>query len=554
MINFESVIEQALGPVSRQELQTLRKLTTMRAYPAGQTIIQEGAQENTFYIIATGEVAILKATNTSNPHTLVTRKAGEFFGEMALIEHKPRSASVVASTDTTVIEMTEDVFRRLLSQSPNLALTVMERIAAMLRASSARLAQENVRLQTLYDVAQVLNSTLQPDQMLYLLLDRVMETTPAQRGCLALMSDNHLQFSIGRNLDRQQYESPDFADQRALLSQAALTQTPLWANSQAGVEIFGHPPGAATQNQPYTSIILPLISNGITLGVIYLANAHPDQPISTADPELLLALAHQAATALRNIRQVEQIKAAERDKRELEVASRIQLSLLPGRSPAVPGVHLAARIVQAQHVGGDYYDYFVDAAGRLTILIVDVAGHGVGSALFAATTRSILRLEGLRGGNIAKILRRANATIYEDAYRAYLHLTAFYARFEPQTRRLSYSNAGHTPPLLWQAATGHILKLDTEGLPLGILDDCDYDMAAITLAPGDVVLFYTDGFVEAADSQDRQIGDAYLGALLAGYHTEPGEALINRMFAAVERHCAPLPAQDDLTMVVMHVV
>lgn len=554
MINFKTVIEQALGPVSQQELQTLRELTTLRTYPAGQTIIQEGALESTFYIVAAGQVAILKETNSSNPHTLVSRKAGEFFGEMALIEKKPRSASVVATTETTVIEMNEDIFRRLLSQSPSLAFILMERIAAMLRASSARLAQENMRLQTLYDVAQALNSTLEPEQMLDLLLDKVLERAPAQRGCLALMGDSQLQFSIGRNLDQTRYESPDFAEQRALLNRAAITQTPIWCNSQAGIEIAGNPAGPENQDQSYTAIILPLISNGLTLGAIYVDNGQAGQLISAADPELLLALAHQAATALRNARQVEQIKEAERDKRELEVASRIQLSLLPARAPAVPGVHLAAKIVQAQHVGGDYYDYFVDEAGRLNILIVDVAGHGVGSALFAATTRSVLRLEGIGGGPIAKILRRANASIYEDAYRAYLHLTAFYARFDPHSRRLSYSNAGHNPPLLWQAATGQILRLDTEGLPLGILDDCEYKTAEITLAPGDVVLFYTDGFVEAVDSQDRQIGDDYLGDLIANHHAEPGQALIKRMFAAVEAHCDPLQAQDDLTVVVMQVV
>jgi sigma-B regulation protein RsbU (phosphoserine phosphatase) len=202
--------------------------------------------------------------------------------------------------------------------------------------------------------------------------------------------------------------------------------------------------------------------------------------------------------------------------------------------------------VPAANVGGDYYDFLVDEGGGLALVIADVAGHSIGSALMMAMGRSILRCELAGGGEPAAVLRATNAALFDDLVRAGLFITAFCARFDPATRRLAYANAGHNPPLLRRAADGVTRELDADGASLGILQDLEFEPGKTALEAGDVLVLYTDGITEAP-GPDGQFGEERLRAAL---DDRPPGALVEAIYAAVRAHAGDVRA-DDVTLVAL---
>ena len=140
----------------------------------------------------------------------------------------------------------------------------------------------------------------------------------------------------------------------------------------------------------------------------------------------------------------------------------------------------------AANVGGDYYDFFVDEGGRISLVIADVAGHSIGSALMMAMARTILRRELHEGSDPAAVIAATNAALFDDLVRSSLFLTVFCVRFEPLTGVLEYANGGHNPPLL-RRASGEMLELDADGAAVGILRDVEFERGRVELAHGDAL-------------------------------------------------------------------
>lgn len=249
-------------------------------------------------------------------------------------------------------------------------------------------------------------------------------------------------------------------------------------------------------------------------------------------------------------------RRTEESRHELEIAKHIQLSLLPHAPLRTPHMEIAGICVPAMQVGGDYYDYF-ENCGAIDIVIADVSGHSVGAALLMTEVRSTLRAETRKTANAlsgpAELLRDLNELLHEDLFGAELFITMFYVRFLPQTRMLQYANAGHNPPLLLRAEGSMCAQLDADGLVLGVMRAVDFKEESVELAPGDRLLFYTDGITEA---QNRD-GDFFgLERLCNAFRTHralaPGE-LIHAVLDEVRAFRGEAPAADDVAMVVAHV-
>jgi len=217
--------------------------------------------------------------------------------------------------------------------------------------------------------------------------------------------------------------------------------------------------------------------------------------------------------------------------------------------PRAAGMSLSASCVPASDVGGDYYDFLLDDEGRLFLLIADVAGHSIGSALMMAVLRSILRRELSVGQGPGEALQATNRALFDDLVRAELFVTVFCVMYDSASRMLTYANGGHNLPLLYRAENNQIVELDTGGAALGILADEPFDARSITLEPGDVVLLYTDGVVEAAGPDGNQLGDERLAELVRDNASSGPSGLIATVEAAVRAHSSGAPPQDDITMV-----
>ena len=298
------------------------------------------------------------------------------------------------------------------------------------------------------------------------------------------------------------------------------------------------------------AIAIPLVSQGELVGVLNLGPRMSQQDYSSDDRSLLNTLASQAAPAVRVAQLVrqQQIEARERERieQELRVARLIQQTLLPKELPALPGWRLAAYYQPARAVGGDFYDFLPFADGRLGIVIGDVTDKGVPAALVMATTRSILRTAAQEGAaSPGDVLARANDLLFPDIPPR-MFVTCLYGILNPHTGALVYANAGHDLP--HQRQEGGAVELRATGMPLGLMPGMSYEERETLLAPGDSILFYSDGLVEAHNPERDMFGFPRLMMLMSDWtDTTP---LIERMLNELTAFTgAGWEQEDDVTLV-----
>lgn len=237
---------------------------------------------------------------------------------------------------------------------------------------------------------------------------------------------------------------------------------------------------------------------------------------------------------------------------ELAIGQQIQLSLLPAHCPDIPGWEITAVYQAARQVGGDLYDFILppDDPHTLNLVIADVTGKGVPAALFMAFSRTIIRAEAAHGLGPAATLIKANQFIVRDI-RSRLFLSAFYASLNTQTGRMVFANGGHDWPLLLSAATGAVQELRIPGLVLGAFPEVPLEEGEIMVAPGDMLIFYTDGVTEARNAAGQFFGEERLKATVAAHRGAGAEWLLQGVVTAVSRFVGSTPQSDDFTMVVV---
>jgi sigma-B regulation protein RsbU (phosphoserine phosphatase) len=247
----------------------------------------------------------------------------------------------------------------------------------------------------------------------------------------------------------------------------------------------------------------------------------------------------------------EEVKAKAMEK-DLALGQQIQLGLLPERSPSIPGWEFATFYQAAREVGGDFYD-FVELDGqnrRLGMVIADVAGKGVPAALFMARGSTIIRTTAQARRSPMAALQLANK-LMRQGRKADLFLTAFYAVLDTENGRLAYTNAGHNPPLWVQPTTGRAQPLHTPGIVLGIFEEVELAESEVVVAPGDYLVFFTDGVTEAMNAShapfDQQQLEAAISAALGG----SAQDVLNGIVAAVRAYTGDIPQSDDLTLFVV---
>ena len=295
----------------------------------------------------------------------------------------------------------------------------------------------------------------------------------------------------------------------------------------------------------------PINVEGQPIGVISAFSRTAKGIFTSEFLELFSSLAGQVGVAFRNAEQTAHLIAAKEQQRELEIAKNIQLSLLPTKIPEVSGIRLGGICIPAKEVGGDYYDYLFHDDGRLDLVIADVSGHNVGAALIMSEARTMIRSRSGQYSNPDDLLRELNQFLYEDLTRAELFITLFYLQYRPDTRVVEYASAGHSPTLLWQAAHNQCLRLDPEGLIVGVKKDFPYEKDSYKLASGDVLLLYTDGLIEAANEEDELFGEQRLAGLLKENHHLQPQDLINYIVDQVRLFSGHQNFTDDVSMIVL---
>ncbi len=287
---------------------------------------------------------------------------------------------------------------------------------------------------------------------------------------------------------------------------------------------------------------------GSSLGALVLTGRPEGRAYLTGEIKLMTTIAALAAAFIRNERLAEAARGAEARLREGEIAREIHRGLLPRHDPLFAGLDVSGGFRAAEGVGGDYYGYVAMADGSLGIAIADVSGHGVGAALYMAIAKGALQSEARDILSAGDVLGRVNEVLASDFAASDMFATFVFARFLPDGRRIVWSNAGHNPPLLLRG-NGDVEPLKPCGPALGIVAGARWRDVDQRFAPGDVLLLYTDGLVEARDGAKRQFGMERLieaARRPAGTAAEIRENVLN----ALSLHVGATPFGDDVTMVV----
>ena len=274
-------------------------------------------------------------------------------------------------------------------------------------------------------------------------------------------------------------------------------------------------------------------------------------PFTAGEKKLVTAVAAMAGIFIENGTLAQRMKQQERVVRELEIAREIQRSLLPSTRPAARGLQVAGAMRPASEMGGDHYGWIVLPDGRLGVVVADVMGHDIAATIGMVVARSIVRVVASDGSGPARVLERANALLCEDLGRPGLFVTAFYALIDGSTGDLSYSSAGHHPPVLIRA--GKPLPMRRElmeaGPGLGILESAEYPEGRGRLEQGDLMILYTDGVVEARSPSGELFGTDRLAKVAAAAADRPVEAVCDAVFDALAAFTESLAASDDTTVV-----
>ena len=308
-------------------------------------------------------------------------------------------------------------------------------------------------------------------------------------------------------------------------------------------------PAAAIKEGIASMLCVGLMRAGKAFGAI---TAYTIQPRVFDQEEVVLfqAMANQSAVAIEIAELHRELVEAHRIEHELDIAGDILRNLIPSQSPQPDGFEFAALNIPSFEVGGDFYDFIDLPSEHLGIVIADVVGKGIPSAILMSAARAALRAEIEGSVFIRDIVARVNRGLCRDT-RPHEFVTLFYASLNVREHVITYTNAGHNPPLLLRY--GLEMFLDDGGPPLGLFRDQVYREGQVKLEPSDVLLLFTDGITEATDREGNLFGEERLRRVLRSHRDASAEDILNHIRDAIRTFIRGTPQADDMTMVVVKV-
>ncbi len=409
---------------------------------------------------------------------------------------------------------------------------------------------KQAHLATLYEITRTLNSSLDLDEVLHNIMDRVIEVTGAERGFLMLCDDQQeeLDFQVARGIDRSDLTSPAFQVSTTIIREVKQSRKPLLTDNAQYDERFRR--GESIMVLGLRSILcVPILVKERLIGLVYVDNRLHAGLFNEDHRDLLAAFASQAGIAIENARLYHVAVEKGRMEKELQLARDIQRGLLPRELPVLPGYEIAADWRSAREVAGDFYDCFELDGGKLGLVVADVSDKGAPAALFMAVARSLIRGTALTAATPEEALQRANLTILTDT-RSGMFVTVYYAIIEPGGK-LTGVNAGHNRPLVYRARSGEHEFLPRGGRPLGWFEALPVHAVPIQLEPGDILVFYTDGLTEAENVRREPYGDNRLVETVRGAATRPAGGVMEAITHSVKAFMGVAPPFDDMTVVVL---
>ena len=417
------------------------------------------------------------------------------------------------------------------------------------KASWQLSADPETQLKALIEISSNLGSTLSVKEILPKLLDSLFNIfVQADRGFVIMRPKPDAPLVPVASKARRPGDEDNMRISRTIVEQAVSGKKAILSADAATDERFNMAQSIA-DFQIRSLICAPLIAkDGTSLGVIQIDTRNQMSRFSDQDLQVLVGVANQASIAMDNARLHEDAVKQRALQRDLEVANQMQHALLPSKSPQVPGYHFFEFYESAYLVGGDYYDYVMLPDDRFAVIVGDVAGKGVSAAILMAKLSGDVRFWLAREPDTAKAMGEINASFsshgWDDRF-----VTMVIALIDPRTQTLTLVNAGHMPPML-RNANGEVIEIggDITGLPVGVMDDYQFEAYQRELEPGDFVTIFTDGFSEAMNSNRDLYGIEKMIEVLSNKEVGPYE-LGKHLLDDVRTFAGDFPQSDDMCLV-----
>ncbi len=288
-------------------------------------------------------------------------------------------------------------------------------------------------------------------------------------------------------------------------------------------------------------------------GLAVLGPRLSEEPYSTRDKRLLASVASQAGIAIRSIslaeKMAERMEAERRADQEMQIARQVQSRLLPQQVPVLKTLDIAGKCIQTRAVGGDYYDFLDFGAGKLGLVLADISGKGMSSALLMANLQANLRGQyALALEDLPRLLQSVNYLFFKNTETSH-YATTFFSIYDDQRRTLRYVNCGHNPPIVLRA-NGAVERLEATATVLGLFEEWTCTVADLSLASGDALVIYTDGISEAAEGDDaEEFGEERLIASIRAHRQQSSAEMLDAIVAEVQLFSQGWQA-DDMTLIV----
>jgi len=432
-------------------------------------------------------------------------------------------------------------------------LSLLELLASRMAMAldNARLYRRSVRqaraLQLLNEISREMSSVLVLDELLRKIGTLTKRLIDYHRFSILLADEQAQTFNAVISLKQDEHE-PERGmvrfGQGIVGAAADLRQTVVVP------DVTKDPRYVLLNPETCSEMAIPLIYRGRVIGVVDLESPQLNY-FTEEHVRVFSTLAPQIAIAIENARLYERVARSEaRLERDLQRAQEIQMHLMPGTAPTIPGLEVALRFQPARELGGDLYDFLTYGKDRHVLAVGDVSGKGAPAALYGAMASGILRSLAPQKLSPPDLLRRLSLILLERKIEGHF-ITLTYAIWEPRTKRLHLANAGMPLPLL--VRKGQCRPIRAEGIPLGLLEHAQYQEVSVGLESGDLLAMFSDGIVEASNIKYEEFGPRRLeNVLRQNFHRSPQE-IIDTLFEEVREFEQGRPPRDDQTMVLLRV-
>ncbi len=421
-----------------------------------------------------------------------------------------------------------------------------DRSAEILQDENLRLKRAVEELSTLNELALAIGASFSSQEVIDEIIGRSVKAVNAQQATITLLDRQAP--SEAKTLVRAQGSSTtltQFHLDQALLGWIISQRAPLLSNDPANDKRLG-----GMDNQAIRSLLcVPLLAKSELVGALTAFNKRGEGDFTEDDQRLLSIIAGQSAQVIENARLYEEQQALREVQEELRFARRIQVGLLPGKAPEIPGYLVAGASLPAREVGGDYYDTISMDEDCWALCLGDVSGKGLPASLLMANLQATLRAQTVTEEPVRECVSRANRMLHRST-EPERFATLVYSVLDAKAHRICYCNAGHEPPLHF-SGEGEPRRLKTGGMLVGFMEEADYEDECVDLAPGDFIVAYSDGVTDAENPTEEPFGEQRLIDLLGDLRDLEPKQMLESLLAAVEDHAGEAPQFDDLTLVIL---